>query len=701
MDISAEIIEFKVPTDNNKTLFVWNITAFLSEEETYIILMKTFSEFGLLYSIKVCKNAVVAEPGFYAIVKFYSARDASQAQRACDKKVLFQDFPLKVRVCTKQKGYQHLGCGLNSVKCQDVANHYLGFNGWSKRIIMIQNISGFDDLEDEDTEVEPEGKNLKYLCVIEVALHKHGLCSRGVGVGEEKLENPKDTLEFVMKTGKTQKFAVQKALSDAFQKILLVVLENGKVAAEYSSVREEAVDCLSEEELHGLIKVSAYEKGDIWLDIIRAVRSEGGLAGGSVTSGRGGRTSGAGPATSPGYSSSSKLHASMAVPATSPPHMLRVLEVVFPDLHRQLQEGQQQEGASSPQSGGDTGADQTEGPSDSATCFEESEGGSGTEGEESQMAGPHEHDTYYLADGWESDSPEEREYAAMPSSTSLAVPSSSSTISTLPVVRVPRVRASPRVSFVPGTAAPAPVSPAALSAESVDLLRKILVGQTSMLTVLHGHTQIMTQLLSFMEGMSSAMSDLHRSVAAIESSLTAALSTQQHLPPPPSDPSTSASPIPAQCTRRRHRSDTTTDAPSTPIRQTKRKSPRTQSKGDVGTPTGRGDRRHTRIHRPTTTDSQPFTSTPNVSLGSGGSFSELAEVCSQVYLATFCEAPASVEGSTPPAPTTPVFPLLSLRCRRIPQMMPPLFPQTIELYVQASLGVTTSRIRVLVGQMHS
>lgn len=256
MDILAEIIEFKAPTDNNKTLFVWNITASLSEEETYILLMKTFSEFGLLYSIRVCKNAIVAEPGFYAIVKFYSSRDASRAQRACDKKVLFQDSPLKVRLCTKQKGYQHAGCGLNSVKCQDVANHYLGFNGWSKRIIMIQNISGFDDLEDEDTEAEPEGKSLKYLCVIEVALHKHGLCSRGVGVGEENLENPKDPLEIVMKTGKTQKFAVQKALSDAFQKILLVVLENGKVAAEYSSVREEAVDCLSEEELHGLIKVN-------------------------------------------------------------------------------------------------------------------------------------------------------------------------------------------------------------------------------------------------------------------------------------------------------------------------------------------------------------------------------------------------------------------------------------------------------------
>ncbi|XP_069490155.1 RAD52 motif-containing protein 1 isoform X5 [Ambystoma mexicanum] len=227
MATSVEIIEFRVPTENNKTLFVWNITARMSEEETYIYLMKIFSEFGLLYSIRVCRNAAVAEAGYYAIVKFFSSRDASRAQIKCDKQVLFQEVPLKVRLCTKQKGYLQLGRGLNSVKCQDVANHYLGFNGWSKRIVMIQNISGFEDMEEEDaekgTEAEPDAKSLKYLSVIEIQLHKHGLCSRGVGVAEEKLQNPN---------------------------------ENGKVAAEYSSVREDAVDCLSEEELQGLIQVN-------------------------------------------------------------------------------------------------------------------------------------------------------------------------------------------------------------------------------------------------------------------------------------------------------------------------------------------------------------------------------------------------------------------------------------------------------------
>ncbi|XP_078521594.1 uncharacterized protein LOC144790772 [Lissotriton helveticus] len=399
--------------------------------------------------------------------------------------------------------------------------------------------------------------------------------------------------------------------------------------------------------------VSAYEKGEIWVDIARAVRSEGGPR----------RRLRNIKKRWQDIRCWSRRIARVQLKLEAPrrhggsrqltPNMLRVLEVVFPDLHRQLQEGQQHEGASSSESGGDRGADQAEGHTDSATCWEVSEGGSGTEWEESLQAARHVTDTSYHADESETDSQEGGEYAAMVTHTSLAALPSSSPISNLPLLGVPRVRASPRVSFVPGTAAPAPVSPAALSAETVDLLRQIAVGQASMLSVLHGHTQLITQVVSFMEGMSSAMSDLRRSVAAIESTLTAAMYTQQHLSPPhPSEPSTSASHIPTQHTRTRHRSDT----PSAHTQHKKLKAPRTQSQGQVGTPTGRGETPHTHIHTPSRTDSQPCTSTPNVSPGSGGSFSALAEVCSQVFESTFGDAPTSVDESTTPAPTPPVLP---------------------------------------------
>ncbi|OPJ79570.1 hypothetical protein AV530_017108 [Patagioenas fasciata monilis] len=64
-----------------------------------------------------------------------------------------------------------------------------------------------------------------------------------------------DPLEFLTATRRVQKIAAGRALSNAFQKILLVVLENGKVAVEYNSTQEELTDSLTEEELKGLVQV--------------------------------------------------------------------------------------------------------------------------------------------------------------------------------------------------------------------------------------------------------------------------------------------------------------------------------------------------------------------------------------------------------------------------------------------------------------
>lgn len=66
---------------------------FFNEQEG---IWNVFSAFGALYLVKVCPNAALAEPGFYAMVKFYSATQASKAQKATDKTCLFQRSPVKV-----------------------------------------------------------------------------------------------------------------------------------------------------------------------------------------------------------------------------------------------------------------------------------------------------------------------------------------------------------------------------------------------------------------------------------------------------------------------------------------------------------------------------------------------------------------------------------------------------------------------------
>uniref|UniRef100_UPI00398EEFA5 RAD52 motif-containing protein 1 isoform X1 n=1 Tax=Pristiophorus japonicus TaxID=55135 RepID=UPI00398EEFA5 len=255
----AEVVDFKFPIGNNKTLFVCNILPRESEAAIYDCIFKVFSEFGLLYFVRLCRNAAVAEPGYYAVVKFYSAVDASSALNGTNKQCLFQEVPLKVQMCTKQRSmkvFHEHQLSLSSIKCQELANYYLGFSGWSSRIIALQNIFDSDGCEENPREmIQPEKKNIKYLCIMEVKFINCGMCSRGIGVSEEFDQDATDPLNFVLKLRRAQKAATQNALSDAFQKILLVVLGNGKVSVQWSLEQDET-DCFTEEELQTQLQVN-------------------------------------------------------------------------------------------------------------------------------------------------------------------------------------------------------------------------------------------------------------------------------------------------------------------------------------------------------------------------------------------------------------------------------------------------------------
>ncbi|XP_034360159.1 RAD52 motif-containing protein 1 isoform X2 [Arvicanthis niloticus] len=249
----AELISFVVPTQSDKVLLVWELSAGPPAEALSHSLFTVFSQFGLLYSVRVFPNAAVAGPGFYAIVKFYSSRDAQRAQKTCDGKPLFQTSPVKVRLGTRHKALQHQAFALNSSRCQELANYYFGFNGWSKRI--IKELSG---LEDATLAVSMQKRNPQFFCAVEVVLPSYGCRSPGVGISEE----PQHQLEegqspFLTKRKRAQKLAFQAALSDAFQKLTILVLESGKIAVEYRPT-EEDLDARSEEELQNLIQVSCF-----------------------------------------------------------------------------------------------------------------------------------------------------------------------------------------------------------------------------------------------------------------------------------------------------------------------------------------------------------------------------------------------------------------------------------------------------------
>ncbi|KAJ1116632.1 hypothetical protein NDU88_004838 [Pleurodeles waltl] len=112
-----------------------------------------------------------------------------------------------------------------------------------------------------------------------------------------------------------------------------------------------------------------------------------------------------------------------------------------------------------------------------------------------------------------------------PASTGTATTQRTSTA--LPAAPQPTLRArSPRkarVSFAPGTSAPAPVAPAAPSAELIDLVRTLIVGQTTLLNAIQGVQREVQQSNAYLEGIHSGQAAHQRAFTALASALTAAI----------------------------------------------------------------------------------------------------------------------------------------------------------------------------------
>ncbi|XP_027242198.1 RAD52 motif-containing protein 1, partial [Cricetulus griseus] len=90
------------------------------------------------------------------------------------------------------------------------------------RIVKLQELSG---LEGEAPPVPGQRPSLRFLCAVEVVLPLYGCRSPGVGVAEEPLHQLEEgQSSFLIKRKTAQKLAVQSALSDAFQKLAIVVL---------------------------------------------------------------------------------------------------------------------------------------------------------------------------------------------------------------------------------------------------------------------------------------------------------------------------------------------------------------------------------------------------------------------------------------------------------------------------------------------
>ncbi|KAM9393968.1 RAD52 motif-containing protein 1 isoform 1-T1 [Pholidichthys leucotaenia] len=259
--MEVDVLEFRVPVENNKTLFVWEIQPTHTAAQIYVELFSIFSSFGPLYLLKVSPNAPLHSPGFYALIKFYSAAHASRAQRLTDGQTLFQNTPLKVKQSSKQT--PHFQCGVNQplshARCLELANHILGFNGWTSNILTLKELTS--EQEGSEDEEEEEGgvrkMRLKLGCVLQVSFPQHGQMSRGVAVMEDSFNcTGPDVL--LQKRCRLQRLVRERALVQAFSTVLLILLGNGKVMVEV----KQTSDQFGADDTEGVLQVNEVSTAD-------------------------------------------------------------------------------------------------------------------------------------------------------------------------------------------------------------------------------------------------------------------------------------------------------------------------------------------------------------------------------------------------------------------------------------------------------
>ncbi|KAJ1114963.1 hypothetical protein NDU88_003193 [Pleurodeles waltl] len=213
---------------------------------------------------------------------------------------------------------------------------------------------------------------------------------------------------------------------------------------------------------------------------------------------------------------------------TLTPLMSRILAVAYPDLDGRLRISQQAQGGGGEVASAQEGAASHMAPEGHAT---DSDKTSETEGEGGSTTGTRADvsDTDTSSDG----SSLAVAATSVPNETT-GTAATQRTSSALPAAPRPSARArtarKAAISFAPGTSGPAPVTPAALSEEVIDLLRTIIVGQSTLLNAIQGVEREVHQSNAYLEGLHSGQAAQQRSFNALASALRAAIVPVSSLP---------------------------------------------------------------------------------------------------------------------------------------------------------------------------
>ena len=207
-----ELIDFNEPIDGQISVrdIHWSQDAINLRE----FLREKLSSFGLIQKILVF-NAEIAGL-WYGYVNFYSPRVAKKVHDT------FEDSPLEIEnhpcKMNMSRNPHHKNRRLLLYQCNDLANYYLGFNGWTSEILYHQLENSTESEQKYATAVKLSFKDFKDQFV------------EGVGMSVAKFKNLEEKMSEMRVVQKNSKSA---ALLNAFSKVIIVLVHIGKSHNKY------------------------------------------------------------------------------------------------------------------------------------------------------------------------------------------------------------------------------------------------------------------------------------------------------------------------------------------------------------------------------------------------------------------------------------------------------------------------------------
>ncbi|XP_061411755.1 RAD52 motif-containing protein 1 [Lethenteron reissneri] len=233
-----ELLRFSLPSERSKSVRVRGVPRVSTE------LHDLFSTVGPIFSLRLTDSGE-RDGCQQAFVRFYSFRDAARAARVLHRRP-FAGSILRVQQCVDRAGDVLRELPLSRQYCCNLANYYFGFNGWSNSILgnsVSRGAAGNTLVRGDATE---PALTVRAVCAVEVLVPAFEIAARGFGEDEEVVQN--QAMERT-KLAKMKKMAMDKALSNAFSKIIILLPETGPVAAFLDSRVDNCDDLTADQEL--------------------------------------------------------------------------------------------------------------------------------------------------------------------------------------------------------------------------------------------------------------------------------------------------------------------------------------------------------------------------------------------------------------------------------------------------------------------